>query len=172
MQLCVQSQDDYILYILKNEMKISTKIYKYKNSSKLNITCTDHLKDVLFNLGLKEDKSHKNLNIPNNIPNHLIGHFIRGVFDGDGCITIKRTGFSVTSICSNSINFLEDIKRYLNYNNIENIYILPEKGKRKNILYILYISRKENQNQFKNYIYNCSNVYLKRKFDKFKLIPC
>ena len=102
----------------------------------------------------------------------MIGHFIRGVFDGDGCITIKRTGFSETSICSNSINFLEDIKRYLNYNNIENIHIRPEKGNRKNILYILYISRKENQNQFKNYIYNCSNVYLKRKFDKFKLIPC
>lgn len=172
MQLCVQLQDDYILYILKDEMRISTKIYKYKNSSKLCIICTDHLKDVLFNLGLKEDKSRKSLNISNNIPNHLIRHFIRGVFDGDGCITIKRTGFSVTSICSNSINFLEDIKKYLNYNNIENIHIRPEKGKRKNILYILYISRKDNQNQFKNYIYNYSSIYLKRKFDKFKLIPC
>ena len=44
--------------------------------------CTD-----LVNLGIGYNKSYSDLHIPE-MPESLIRHFIRGYFDGDGCITI------------------------------------------------------------------------------------
>ena len=39
-----------------------------------------------MNLGFGYNKTYAELHIPN-IPRELIRHFVRGYFDGDGCIT-------------------------------------------------------------------------------------
>lgn len=93
-----------------------------------------------------------------------------GYFDGDGCITIKSTGYSVTSICCNSKIFLESVKDFLNKNGIKTRNISTEK-RIKNDLYVLYITKKEEQIKFMDFIYKDSPIYLKRKHDKFLQIP-
>lgn len=95
--------------------------------------------------------------------------FIRGYFDGDGCITIKNSKAIVVSICCNSKLFLESLQEKLQNNNIFS-RILIEKRK-YNDLYVLYLKGRENQLNFKNYIYN-NCMCLKRKYDKFMKIPC
>lgn len=94
--------------------------------------------------------------------------FVRGYFDGDGCISVKSSGYFVTSICCNSKLFLNSLSVKLNIFGIIGCRIKEEKGSRKNILYVLYISRKENQKAF---IYKNDDIKLIRKYEKFKSIP-
>lgn len=164
----LQLQDMYILDFLKSEMNLSNKIGIYKNSCKLQFT-DQHTYNNLQKLGICENKSHKDFHIPNINPEFL-SSFIRGYFDGDGCITIKSTGYSVVSICCNSKIFLNDIKSILELNKIECRPISIEKRKYNN-LYVLYILKRESQLKFKNFIYKDSNIFLKRKYNKFLQIP-
>lgn len=169
MGIGLQLQDVYILEKLKEEMNIPNKIGIYKNSAKLQYT-DKHTYQNLQKLGVKENKSHLDFGLPN-ISEEFMHSFILGYFDGDGCITIKNTGYSVVSICCNSKQFLEEIKEWLNKYDIETRPILKEHGQRKNDLYILYLSKRENQLKFFDLIYKDSSIYLKRKYNKFMQIP-
>ena len=162
--IVLQLQDKYILEHLKREINVSNKISDYKNSSKFSVTC-QHMYKILRSLGIKENKSHLDYKIPN-IDENFINSFILGYFDGDGCITIKSTGYSVVSICCNSKLFLEDIQKYLNKLNIATRPITTEKRMHNN-LFVLYLSKKENQLKFMNLIYKNSNIFLQRKYRKF-----
>lgn len=166
----IQTKDKYILEYYKNLIgkKLNTK--QYKNSSKLTITSTIMYSD-LTKLGFIENKSHNDYHFPD-IPDEFKSSFICGYFDGDGCITIKSTGFSVCSICCNSKIFLEDLKSILAKYNILCRPICKEIKNRKNSIYVLYLSGRSNQLKFKDFIYKSVNVYLVRKYDKFMKIPC
>ena len=168
MGMGLQLQDKYILEKLKSLLQVSNKINVYKNSCKLQLTDL-HMYLSLMNLGIIEDKSHTDFHVPNINPD-LINSFILGYFDGDGCISIKSTGYSVVSICSNSKVFLEEIKEILENNNIICRNIVIEKRKYNN-LYVLYVSKIENQLKFKDFIYKNSSIFLKRKYNKFLQIP-
>ena len=98
--------------------------------------------------------------------------FIRGYFDGDGYITIKSTGYSVVSFCCNSKVFLENLKLYLESKNIICRNVVCERNSfRKKPIYILYLSKRENQLKFQNFIYSDKEIYLTRKYNKFMKIP-
>lgn len=154
---------------LNTATKANKKIGHYKNSDKF--VCNDqHSCEALKNLGICYNKSHCELHIPN-IPEEFINSFILGVFDGDGCITIKSTGYSVGSIVSNSKCFLEEIAAKLKENNIDIRPINVETKGRSNPLYVMYLSGRENQLKFFDYVYKDSSIYLTRKKDKFMQIP-
>lgn len=123
----------------------------------------------LVQLGFGYNKSCQQLHIPK-IQNDLIRHFIRGYFDGDGCITgwiaseIGKTDrFRYKfEICGKTIAMLNDIllffskydiKINLNYLKRDNMYRISTSSK-KEILKIYHL------------LYDCSNFYLLRKFNK------
>lgn len=168
MGIALQLQDRYILERFKKDLGITGNIHDYKNSCKISFTCL-HALNTLQNLGIKFDKSHQEYNIPN-IPNEFLNSFILGYFDGDGCVTIKSTGYSVVSLCSNSKTFLLDVKNKLEENGIMCRNICTEK-REKNDLFILYLSKRNNQIKFADYIYKDSSIYLQRKYNKFLQIP-
>ena len=109
--------------------------------------------------------------IPKQIPNNLIRHFIRGYFDGDGCITYsvrkpnpknRELNYRVTGrfeICSKLSNILIDFQRYLSNTNISYI-------KRDN-MYNLNTCSRNIIKQIYHYLYDNSSFYLSRKFNKF-----
>lgn len=139
--ISLQKEDSYILEKLKEEMKSTAKISEYKNSNKIVFTGSEHLFNVLKSYGFSENKSHKDYTIPN-IPRQFINSFVRGYFDGDGCITIKSTGYVVISICCNSKIFLDSLCNVLtNEFDIPDIRVKQEQGKRK-IHYMFYILQK------------------------------
>lgn len=166
--LALQLQDKYILEYIKQAWNVDNKISEYKNSAKIQVT-DSHMYNRLVELGIQEDKSHQDYILPN-IDENLLNSFILGYFDGDGCITIKSTGYSVTSICCNSKIFLESVKQFLNKNGIETRDVSTEKRPKNNI-YVLYISKRAEQIKFMDFIYKDSSIYLKRKHDKFLQIP-
>ena len=166
--LALQLQDKYILEYIKQAWGVDNKISEYKNSAKIQVT-DSHMYNRLVELGIQEDKSHQDYILPN-IDENLLNSFILGYFDGDGCITIKSTGYSVISICCNSKIFLESVKQFLNKNGIETRDVTIEKRPKNNI-YVLYISKRAEQIKFMDFIYKDSSIFLKRKHDKFLQIP-
>lgn len=173
LSLALQKQDDYIVKILKDKLYIKSNISYYKNSAKISKPLTKADVKILYNLNIYPNKSHLDYTIPN-ISNKFYSSFIRGYFDGNGCITIKKTGYSIVSICCNSCIFLQTLKEILyKQTNITNISIkIESKKNRKNNLYVLYIYRLKDQKLFGDYIYKNSKIKLTRKYNKFKLIPC
>lgn len=92
--ISLQSQDSYILERFKTSIKHSYPLYNIKfkdskrqNQVKLQIT-SKSIAQQLHNLGCIAKKSLI-LKFPTveQVPEHLIQHFIRGYFDGDGCVS-------------------------------------------------------------------------------------
>ncbi|PAD72451.1 hypothetical protein [Paenibacillus campinasensis] len=61
-----------------------------KNTVYLSLTSRE-LCDDLISLGVKPRKSFTG-SFPTEIPKEFLSHYLRGVFDGDGCITIRKSG--------------------------------------------------------------------------------
>ncbi len=89
--------------------------------------------------------------------------FIRGYFDGDGCISIKnRIRIDFTS---NKV-FLEELKSYLEKKGILSNKVVTRK---KNELGgSLQITKLKYVGKLYHYMYDNSTIYLERKYDKFQ----
>ena len=95
---------------------------------------------------------------PRNIPIQHLNHFIRGYFDGDGCI--KKCGREVSMLGSQE--FLLAIGTILKLEGIQHFSIRP-KGK----IYTLGIYNSNAISLFRDFIYRNSSIFLERKHCKF-----
>lgn len=126
--------------------------------------------------GLSPQKSRSNLDklsLPE-LQGPFISHFIRGVFDGDGSISIpkKRPNLRRVEICCASKLFLTHIKQVLEQNNIS-CPILRKKNNNKTPLFVLEWVNSRDIIALREYLYYEATIYLKRKkelFDSFKKI--
>lgn len=134
----------------------------------------------LTKLGFDNHKTHTLQGIPK-IPKEHIRHFIRGFFDADGSIqaTLYNNKFGDYlqrgfSIASGNKNILESIVSNLPINKYSIRTIPPNSVYVNKILanfkesYQLQISKIENIKSLFNYLYQDSNYYLNRKYEKFK----
>lgn len=168
--IALQCKDYYILEKLNNYISPKKILSKYKNSYKWKVASSIMYND-LEKYGITENKSHSEYVYPT-IPKEFDRDFIRGYFDGDGCISIKSTGYNVISFCGNSKIFLESLASILLSYGIHtrplNCYT-----KTKNYpLYTLYISGGINKSIFKKFLYEGAATFLNRKYERFKEIPC
>lgn len=96
------------------------------------------------------------------VPKHLIHHFIRGYFDGDGSAIMRKEKTckdqAVVFIVGTK-PFLESLVQYLSSVGISNKNQFYKKGN----AYSYHITGNGNYQKFHNYIYNNSTIYLKRK---------
>lgn len=100
-RLCLRchSADEEILLAIRRTMgsthavlKIPAKRRNNRNNGP-NTSCSvasKKLVDSLKRHGLQAQKSFRDLPFPNNIPDVFLPHFVRGYFDGDGCINIRE----------------------------------------------------------------------------------
>lgn len=98
------------------------------------------------------------------IPKHLIHHFIRGYFDGDGSIYLipkKRLVFNIVG----SFDVITGIKTILEKEcNLTNVKIRTN----ENVKFIAYGSNPQIENIY-NWLYkDCGDLYLTRKKEKFE----
>jgi hypothetical protein len=144
--------EDSIEFFKKNDKKYAS------HYSVINIYNTKIIND-LIKLGCVQNKTQK-IRLPN-LNNGFINHFIRGYFDGDGCIHKQKNlpnSFAISIVSNN--DFIEDIIEYLKMGHIY---------KQKNYS-TLYITKIDDVKKFKDFIYENSTIYLKRKKEKFDLI--
>ena len=102
-----------------------------------------------------------------NIDNSLVNHFIRGYFDGDGCVSFNRElDNSIYSVIGT-----KDILSFIKMNSGISNKISIRQAKRNNIyknFYELFINGRSSKIIFYNYIYNSATIFLDRKY----LISC
>ncbi len=105
------------------------------------------------------------------VPHILLNHFIRGYFDGDGCINssyVKKSRYYATN--SNLVatkTFCEKLKTFLKKElNINSRVTQNHKG--ENIITSRFNISGNNQNdKFLDWMYKDSNIFLIRKYEKY-----
>lgn len=173
--LVLQERDKHILDQISNLMNSNRPLYflnkkkyneKYQNCYRLDFT-SKIISNRLKELGCYQGKS-LTLKFPD-INKKLWRHYIRGYFDGDGCICYSKTK---KGYISNMISFVGSkyhcyrLKEILFSWNI-NSQILYNKKYNKNIR-ILQFGGRNQVSKFYKILYNKSNIFLFRKSKKFK----
>ena len=176
MQICLHKKDEEILQLIKNVLKSNHKIVNDRGYVRFRIGNKELVRDLL-DKGVCERKTFK-LKFPNEkiLPKNLQRHFIRGYFDGDGCIKkgfCKKNnhitwGFEIISC----LDFLTKINFILYEDAGINLANLHKEKRRENPIYYLRHggTSPKRLSLIYNYLYKNSSFYLKRKKEKFELI--
>jgi hypothetical protein len=174
--LTLKEEDRYILEKLKNDLKSEQPIIEIHNKqfNKIypNLTIKNkNISEQLKNKGIVQNKTFI-CRFPNWLEEKYYPDFIRGLFDGDGCISIghkKQNNYLYFSIdlINGNYDFMTRIENILNNKSNmshKKIYL------HNNIFRIGY-SKMDDIHKFYKYIYyNDKDFhYLKRKKDKFEL---
>lgn len=130
---------------------------------------SDKLKNDLISNGCIENKTSL-IKFPNSIPKSLIHHFIRGYFDGDGCLTTYYNKANNSNVVAIKIlgteNFLLSINDWcedcLGYR-VKSLY----KRKKDSLVFNLEIQGKKRAIPFLELIYKDATIYLDRKKEKY-----
>jgi hypothetical protein len=163
------------LYKFTNDLNSNIPINEYKSKIKnkeydacsITLNSTKICNDLISH-GIVPNKTYMD-DFPYIKDDYLFIHFLRGVWDGDGCIYyedyFKNRNFRVSlELTSNNSKFLKHIKKRLaDFNINSNIYKHGENE-------CLKIFNLEDCKKMCNLIYKNSKVYLERKYKKQKEI--
>ena len=151
---------------IKSDYKIQDKVLQEKyNVSLLKINSTVMCLDLIKH-GVTERKSLI-CNFPTTVPEHLIRHFIRGYFDGDGCISQshrndKNVPYNSFNVVGGK-NMLENIQQYLPNTHLYQL-------KNRSHIATLETGSINTINYIYEYFYKNASIFLKRKKDIFDAI--
>lgn len=95
------------------------------------------------------------------IKNELLSHFIRGYFDGDGCINHPKNSITISIV--GTFQFLNKIHEIVN---LPKDNIKHRNHRHSKEVFTNSISG-NNARNFGKFIYNDSNIYLERKYNRF-----
>ena len=164
--LSLQEDDKYILDAFLKDLstnrpllKINSKNIRHKTQYKIQIK-NKHMSEQLKIFGCVQAKT-KIITFPE-IPKELVSHFIRGYFDGDGCVYIDKKKTIHTTIIGTE-SFCLSINKFLG--NIGNIY--PSNSE---YVKVLRFGGNKKARKFAKYIYTNSSIYFERKFNKYELL--
>lgn len=103
---------------------------------------------------------------PKNISDDFMWHYIRGYYDGNGCIVGSKNpdGYVFCCFYTGSLNFALGLKSFLNQNNIKTSKVYHSNKDSRCLT--IKISGLNNVDAFLHKIYDNSNIYLERKKSK------
>ena len=116
--------------------------------------------------GINNNKTF-NAYIPfEHIPKHLIRHYIRGLFDGDGSVFNNgKDRINVLIACTASIAMGNDLIDCLFENDISSTYSIDKRT--KNNVYSIHVNKTREIQRLYKWMYNDSTIYLERKYNRF-----
>lgn len=142
---------------------------KYNSTTKsyrLSV-CNVVLIKKLISLGIVPNKTYQNnCDFFKKIPKELKIHFIRGFYDGDGSICKGKDNKYRVSLVSLNSSLLEEICNFTNETLNTNFTHVREDGKYTRVS----LSGNVKCKTWLDLLYNNSNYYLDRKFQKYKEI--
>ena len=184
--ITLNEKDKEILEKIRDYMSPITKlIYKKETINKQGIVshpmysfafACKEIVNCLENLGLGKNKTYLSKSIKNVIPEELMWDFIRGYWDGDGCIssstvtkTVKEISYDYVNIGFTIISKDPDILNEMNEFFISegiNTHVYPDnKGN-----YLVGTHSKSEVEKIYNKLYTTSNLFMERKRTKFNEI--
>ena len=151
--------------LIKSENPIKKVVEQYKNQDYISyklVLNSKKLCESLEKVGCVKNKTFK-LTYPHFINKDLQRHFIRGYFDGDGCISYSSNFRSV--VIAGNKTFVEDLQKILIHDlNLSKTKIRIQENNFSRLEY----SGWRNCFKLRDYLYIDSTIYLDRKFQKFK----
>jgi intein-encoded DNA endonuclease-like protein len=173
LRICLQEEDKYILEKLLTLVNSNSKLKKIEPrgwSKKIQYKLDLYSKKLftdLINKGAFETKSLI-LKFPTEVqvPTYLTHHFVRGYFDGDGCIT-KNNKRDLYVSFTGTFEFLTSLQQLL----IKELgYTIVKFSKRKNDEsnnYTFVFGGNLKIGIFYKWLYKDATIYLSRKLEKF-----
>lgn len=170
--IMITKDDEEIVTLLKNNISPdsfvknlqNTKGAKNRRPQVLIRINSEKLVSDLAKYGVVPRKTYKPIKLPN-ISDELIWHVIRGIFDGDGCITLggRKKNLRRVNITNGNPAIIYSIRDFLLSKGIK--CSTSDRGS----CFSLNVDSQEHVFNFGTNIYKNSNFYLKRKFTKFDL---
>ena len=165
--LTLHDQDREILDIFLDDLQSNYHFYYYKNDNCVNLVINSKkIKTELskYNIVPRKTFSYR---FPLLLNKNLYSHFIRGYFDGDGCIYISKSKQIEYSITSNEY-ILKDIQQILMKEC--NINKTKLKNYKKTIIKGLVYCGNQQAKRIYNYLYKNATIYFPRKKEKAESI--
>lgn len=162
----VQSRDVEIINNIKSDLGSTNKIIASKNEKKNNFAigfCSNKMAKDLNKYGVIENKTFKLKNTPN-IPHHLIRHFIRGYFDGDGTVYINSKQNSLRIGFYGTKDFLTSIQNHFHKELGTSLNSIYEKSG----CWLLSYAKQSDIKKIYDYLYADAELFLQRKKLKFQ----
>lgn len=143
---------------------INAKKYNDNNSNQYRLVISSKkVSDRAAELGCTKNKTFT-IKFPNWLTPAMSNHFVRGYFDGDGCIMDKSVSFVGTEdFCNSLANILKDI-------GIPNPYIRARHKERNNNIRMLEVSGRRQCKILLDWVYKDSTIYMQRKFEKYQAL--
>jgi len=164
----ITQREPDILYEFKRYIKYEGDLIKSKNRDVFDIKISSSkMKSDLLKLGISSNKT-MSVNYPS-IPENLQSHFMRGVFDGDGCVSIhhdKRDNSDrgQVNICSGSFEFIKEyVDNMVRYCGVKKNNIRQPKG----TYYVIDWGGLSDVESFYEFLYKDANIFLKRKKETY-----
>jgi hypothetical protein len=167
----LQNRDEEHLLKFVNTINFTGKLYSdnYNNAKIISICGKWWVKDLADNFNIIPRKSLI-IEFPHQVPTDKLHHFIRGIFDGDGCITYtknKKGAISLVgsySTITNIVDIFYDLVGARIKSDNERAAIIPHHG--------VYLTRYVNcpAKKILDWLYNGSapNTRLERKYLKYQ----
>lgn len=137
--------------------------YNYKDKYALTV-CNKHWCERLSELGCVPNKSLV-LKFPDYLSDEMLPHFIRGYFDGDGCIVDAKSGNHNINLTSTKDFCISVQNIVFNLFGIKS-YIRPASNK-NGITSVWTLSKKQDIKTFLDWIYKDAELYLERKYNRY-----
>lgn len=171
--LSLQEADRGVIEFVKNEIEyegpirvnqLSHKNPKHKDQYILCIN-DEYMSHRLEKLGIVQTKSLI-LQFPNFITDELIPHFIRGYFDGDGCVSYDEKYQKCYTKTAGTKEFCNKLSEILDSLNCKHHIVHPKQCKDSNT-FVLQTCGNKSSLTLLSWIYDNSEFHMERKYQKY-----
>ncbi len=164
LSITLHDNDSNILPLFLNDLNSNYPIHYDKRDKCCRVSIES--KQIVNDLAIYNVKPRKTFSFrfPIKLNKKLYNHFIRGYFDGDGCVYISKAKQIEYSITSNK-EFLEELQNILMLECDINKTKL-KKYKRTAIKTLVYYGNKQAKRIY-DYMYKDATIFFPRKKDKF-----
>lgn len=156
-RLSINLCDIDIVEKMKNELSFNGRVYTFGERATLQLS-SKKLGEGLIKQGCVPNKSLV-IKYPKNINDKLKHHFIRGYFDGDGCLTMSNRSARFTIIGTEDL--VNEISNDFKKQNVHSTVFFNNKNN-----YILSVSGNRQIKILLDWIYKDASFYMQRKFNK------
>ncbi len=132
-----------------------------KQAYRINV-CSKYMSERLSEIHCPPRKTYLTKFPSSNIvPDHLIHHFVRGLFDADGSFHNHTYTGTVIATLGGTLHLMEGIKDYVKQNLNIDSYIYPH-----GTIFLWRINKREDVTNFSKWLYKDATICLQRKKDK------
>ena len=177
LELNLSYKDKEHLEKFKRSLKTNIPIFEKKNelnekeykSVRIQLNNTKICYD-LCDLGCTPSKTY-DIKFPTYdiVPKEFMRDFIRGFFDGDGCISISQMNGKphIFTVITGQPDMLKGISDFLISEKVIRVYPRIQKDKRRSFTYNVHFYGIDSNKEFLDYLYKDSDIYLDRKYNQY-----